>query len=165
MNSSCHVSDLFYYPVKSFKGISIDATLVDGFGICNDRRFMLVNDEGKFITQRTHPQLSQLNASVLQSPSNSIVSLSIFSDAIGVMNFDIKEFSSSTNSHSKVVIWNDSVSAVVLKNKHTKRLSEFLNVNVRLAYMPESSFRLVDRQYFSEDKRVGFADGYPFLLT
>lgn len=165
MNSSCHVSALFYYPVKSFKGISVDTALIDDFGICNDRRFMLVNDDDKFITQRTHPQLSQLSASVVLSPSNSILSLSIFSDAIGVMSFDIKEFRSSTNSHSKVVIWNDSVTAVILKNKHTEYLSEFLNMNVRLAYMPESSFRQVDRQYFSQDQRVGFADGYPFLLT
>lgn len=165
MNSSCYVSDLFYYPIKSFKGISVDSALVDDFGICNDRRFMLVNDEGMFITQRTHPQLSQLSASLKQSPSNSILSLTIFSGDMGVLNFDIEEFRRLSENQSKVVIWNDSVAAIVLKNKQTERLSEFLDINVRLGYMPDSSFRQVDRQYFSEDKRVSFADGYPFLLT
>lgn len=145
--------------------MSVDTALVDDFGICNDRRFMLVNDDGEFITQRTHPELSKLGASLTLSPNNSIVSLAIFSDDIGVLNFDIKEFGSSANSHSKVVIWNDSVAAAILKNKHTECLSKFLNVNVRLAYMPDTSFRQVDRQYFSENQRVSFADGYPLLLT
>ena len=165
MNSSCYVSALFYYPVKSFKGITIDRALVDDFGIANDRRFMLVSDDNKFITQRTHPQLSQLNVSLEQSLDKKHLSLNIFSDATGLLAFDIAEFTSRKNCHLQVSIWNDSVAAVVLKNKHTERLSEFLNLNVRLAYMPDSSFRQVDRQYFSEDKRVSFADGYPFLLT
>jgi hypothetical protein len=165
MNSSCYVSDLFYYPVKSFKGISLDQAQVDDFGICNDRRFMLVNDDNKFISQRTYPQLSQLNASLDLTSGNAISSLNIFSDTIGNLYFDINEFTHSSNKLSSVLIWNDSIEAYILKNQYTERLSDFLGTNVRLAYMPSSSFRQIDRDFFSEDKRVSFADGYPFLLT
>ena len=62
-------------------------------------------------------------------------------------------------------VWGDSVVSRVLNAQHTEKISNFLGVNARLAFMPDSSFRQIDRQFFSEDKRVSFADGYPFLLT
>lgn len=165
MSSSCYVSDLFFYPVKSCKGIRLDRAVLDEFGICHDRRFMFVDDNHKFITQRSHPQLSQLQASLKLSPNNSILTLIISSDEVGELVFELQEFECAVNGLSKVVVWNDTVSAYILKNQYTQRISEFLNTNVSLAYMPESTFRQVDREYFSEDKRVSFADGYPFLLT
>lgn len=165
MTGSCYVSDLFYYPVKSLKGINVDTAKLDSFGISNDRRFMLINDENKFVTQRTHPQISQLDVSLNLSVYNIIETVNIFTESTGVLSFGIELFDDLSAKQVKVVVWNDSVDAVVLRNKDTERLSEFLGLSVRLAYMPESSFRQIDRQYFSEDKRVSFADGYPLLLT
>lgn len=165
MSRSCYVSELLFYPVKSFKGISIEKALVDDFGISYDRRFMLINDKNEFITQRTHPKLSQLSASLVSSEYGSISSLTIFSEEIGMLVFDLEEFKNAANALSKVVIWGETVNALVLKNRLTQHLSDFLNIQVSLAYMPDSSFRQVDRGYFPKDKRVSFADGYPFLLA
>ncbi|MFT6906974.1 MAG: hypothetical protein ACJAS1_003647 [Oleiphilaceae bacterium] len=165
MTSSCFVSGLYYYPVKSLRGISLDQAEIDDFGFRNDRRFMLIDDKNQFVTQRTHPQLSLLSVTVTTSKSNEFDSLNISSESLGHLYFNMDQFRRFDVDISNVIVWNDSVEAVILKNKETQCLSEFLGLHVRLAYMSGSSFRQIDRQYYSEDKRVSFADGYPFLLT
>tara|TARA_R110001592_G_scaffold1470_2_gene8816 strand:+ start:10430 stop:11263 length:834 start_codon:yes stop_codon:yes gene_type:complete len=165
MNSSCYVSELFYYPVKSLKGICLEKAEIDDFGMRNDRRFMLIDDKNKFVTQRTHPQLSQLNVGLTHSATDVLDSISIYGHSIARLNFNMDQFTGSEASMSKVTVWSDSVEACILENNETQCLSEFLGLNVKLAYMPSTSFRQIDRQYCSEDKRVSFADGYPFLLT
>tara|TARA_R110001592_G_scaffold171325_1_gene409604 strand:- start:4684 stop:5514 length:831 start_codon:yes stop_codon:yes gene_type:complete len=164
MSSSCYVSGLYYYPVKSLKGISLESAEIDEFGIRYDRRFMLIDDKHKFVTQRTHPLLSQLSVTTSLSSSNDLNTINIHSKSFGILSFNMNQFSLDADI-TNVVVWGDSVEAVVLKNKETQCLSEFLGLNVRIVYMPASSFRQIDRQYYSEDKRVSFADGYPFLLT
>ena len=47
-----HVSDLFIYPLKSARGIRLDASAIDAFGLPGDRRAMVVDNTGRFITQR-----------------------------------------------------------------------------------------------------------------
>ena len=74
-------------------------------------------------------------------------------------------FEEDVSNFCEVSVWSDVVSSKVLDPIYTKKISDFLGVRVRLSFMPDSSFRQIDREFFSEDKRVSFADGYPFLLT
>jgi uncharacterized protein YcbX len=46
------VTSLFYYPVKSCRGIALDTATLDRRGIVDDRRFMIVDEWGRFVTQR-----------------------------------------------------------------------------------------------------------------
>lgn len=55
-----HVSGLFIYPVKSCRGISLTESPLDSLGLASDRRFLIVDDEGILITQRTHLALLQI---------------------------------------------------------------------------------------------------------
>ena len=152
MSSSCYVSGLYYYPVKSLKGISLESAEIDEFGIRYDRRFMLIDDKHKFVTQRTHPLLSQLSVTTSLSSSNDLNTINIHSKSFGILSFNMNQFSLDADI-TNVVVWGDSVEAVVLKNKETQCLSEFLGLNVRIVYMPASSFRQIDRQYYAEDNR------------
>ena len=52
------VSALNIYPVKGLKGIALREARCTGLGIEHDRRWMLVDPEGEFITQREHPQMA-----------------------------------------------------------------------------------------------------------
>lgn len=165
MSSSCFISDIYFYPIKSLKGVRLNSANITDFGIENDRRFMLINSENKFLTQRTLPLLSQLNVTIDQSTHNTFDSIDISSKELGNVTFNAADFINKSCELVKVSIWSDIVDAIIVENKQTEILSNFLNEKVRLAYMPDSSFRQVDRQYFSEDQRVSFADGYPFLLT
>lgn len=167
MTSACHVSGLLTYPVKSLGGISKDECYIDDFGFAYDRRFMLIDDNNKFVTQRTHPKLALLVVNEVLASDGSLSAFEISSEQAPFPRiiFPMSLYEEKAAYVCQVVVWGDSVSAKVLDSTHTKNISEFLGLNVCLAFMPTSSFRQVDRQFFSEDKRVSFADGYPFLLT
>ena len=50
------LSALNIYPLKSASGISLIKTEMEQRGLPHDRRWMVVNDSGQFMTQRTVPR-------------------------------------------------------------------------------------------------------------
>jgi uncharacterized protein len=58
------LSALFVYPIKSLAGVALAESLVFSGGLLNDRRFMLVETDGRFITQRSDPSLARLRIAV-----------------------------------------------------------------------------------------------------
>lgn len=148
------VAALNIHPVKSFKGISVQSARVDDFGLERDRRWMLVDEYGKFVSQRRHPRMALLRARV--------------SDVGQVLiTIEGEEYSLQACSSRKVevTVWSDS--CLAWQNSDAKlddRLSAFLGLQVRLVYMPDDTYRQVDRSFFAGDQRVGFTDGYPILL-
>jgi uncharacterized protein YcbX len=57
-----HLSGLFIYPVKGLRGFAVDSAAVDALGLVGDRRFLVVDDTGQFLTQRTLPRMAQVTA-------------------------------------------------------------------------------------------------------
>jgi uncharacterized protein YcbX len=57
-----HLSAIHLHPVKSLRALSVQSALVDRDGIVGDRRFMVVDPSGMFMTQRTHPRMAQVGA-------------------------------------------------------------------------------------------------------
>ena len=56
------VTALFTYPVKSLRGSAVPFACIDSLGFVGDRRFLVVDETGTFITQRTVPRMSLVNA-------------------------------------------------------------------------------------------------------
>lgn len=56
-----HVSGLFLYPVKSLHGFSVSRAEVDQLGLIGDRRFLLVDETGGFLTQRQLPRMALIS--------------------------------------------------------------------------------------------------------
>ena len=57
------LSSIYRFPLKSGKGESLSQVRLDTLGVEGDRRWMLVDEaSGRFLTQRTHPHMSQLSA-------------------------------------------------------------------------------------------------------
>src|SRR5687768_4492989 len=52
------------YPIKSARGISIDESEVDGFGLRYDRRWLVTDQSGEFLSQRSHPRLALVTPSI-----------------------------------------------------------------------------------------------------
>ena len=152
--SSITLSAINKYPVKSLKAVSLLSASIDDFGIVNDRRWMLVDDNGEFITQRKCPVIGTISVEdhddFLQFYHTSASSLEVPVDA----------FISSVT----VVVWNDEVHALKAENKVNEWFSRILGKKATLVYMPASAFRQVDRKFANYDQRVSFADGFPFLL-
>ena len=58
------VAELYYYPVKSCRAVSLNEATVDSFGFENDRRFMFVRGNGRFLSQRQEPRLATIKATI-----------------------------------------------------------------------------------------------------
>ena len=148
-----HIHSLFLYPVKSLAGFPVERMVFDGFGPVGDRRWMVVDDAGRFVTQRQYPQL----ALVATGLNERGVTVQI-PDAGG---FEL--YASATR--CTVDVWGDQVEALVAGDEVNHALSEFCGRSMRLVYMPDDSFRQIDPSRVPESRRVGFADGFPLLVT
>lgn len=56
------LASLHRYPVKSCRGIDLDAAHLGRHGLQHDRAWLMVDERDRFLTQRTHPSLARLEA-------------------------------------------------------------------------------------------------------
>lgn len=147
------VHSLFVYPVKSLSGIEVQSFDTDDFGPVGDRRWMIVDDDNRFVTQREHPELARVSTALRRG--------NVVIDIPGEGEFSL----AATEAEVRVLVWRDWVKAVIGQSGANEALSRFCSKSVRLVYMPDSSFRRVDAGRVDEYRRVGFADGFPFLVT
>jgi len=61
------ISEINIYPIKSLSGISLENSIVENRGLQFDRRWMLVNKENKFLTQREFPKMAALKVEIVES--------------------------------------------------------------------------------------------------
>jgi uncharacterized protein YcbX len=150
------VSELNVYPVKGCRGSSLREAQVGARGIVGDRSYMLVDDDGSFITQRSHPRMALIEPRFAES------SLSLAAPGRDTLSIPVLTHAE----HRMVTVWRDSCQAVDQGDAAAEWATSFLGTHCRLVRMAEDFVRLVDREYaVSERDEVGFADGYPFLLT
>lgn len=174
--SKVKVIGLFVYPVKGMRGNSLAVSLVDATGPLGDRRLMVVDENGKFVTQRECPRLATMTARY--ELRNNMVHLRLSAHgseqrpggehgAIGVVS---APYLNSRDRPVTVTVWGDTVEAYSVDDREDgidDRLSMVLERRVRLVYLPDSTLRPARGQLDGATDAVltSFADGYPFLLT
>jgi len=150
------LSAIYYYPVKSLAGIQTSQAQVTQRGFMHDRRWMLIDESGRFITQRQHPRL----ALVKVFPTGS--RWQIHAPDEPDLQIELPESDAPTQS---VIVWQDTVEAQISGTAAAEWFSRFTGIaGVQLVYMPETSSRRVDQKYAANNEIVSFADGFPFLL-
>ncbi len=154
------VSKLWVYPLKSASGIRLDQAEVDARGFALDRRWMLVDAKGGFITQRKHPRLALIGCAM--SGENLVLTRPDGSALEVPLRLAVR---ASVTESIQVRIWGSECRALRVGQQADGWFSEFLGVECRLVFMPESTRRRVDSESGSDDDIVSFADGYPFLLV
>ena len=145
------ISSLHIYPVKSGRGIDLETSAVEARGLVGDRRWMIVDEHGIFITQRSHPKLAQLIA----LPRADGLELKL-----GAQNILVKQ---PIQTRANVQVWSSHVDALICDDNVNSALSEWLGENLSLAYMDDNADRQTDSEW--DDGPVSFADGYPILIT
>jgi hypothetical protein len=144
------------YPIKSCAGIDHDTALAEARGFQGDRRFMIVDRDGKFITQRTDPNLARVK---LKNESSGLrVSAQGFSDLHVPFDFD-------KDTKKAVEVWSSTLEAWDCGEAVADWFSRFLTRPVRLVGMDADIQRKRTSTVNAEDFEVSFADGYPYLLT
>lgn len=150
------IVDLIVYPIKSMGGISLTHARLEARGIAFDRRWMLVDDKGAFISQRIHPELA------LFQPSLNDNELNIINQNSGNL---ISIPYETSGEKIEVEVWHEKMQAIEVSTETSEWFTTELGTPVRLVFMPETTIRKVDEQYAKHGEVVGFADGYPLLIV
>lgn len=151
-----HVSQLFYFPVKSLKGSELASMSIDEFGPQWDRRFILVEKTGRFVTQRQSPKMGQISTHII----NNTLVLKYGQDE---RSLDLNDVNS-IEQYMDVKVWDDEVRARFIQGEINTWLSEILNRDVSLCYMGDDTYRQVDLEFAQDGDRASFSDGFPFLI-
>ena len=151
-----HLSGLFVYPIKACGGIALERAEVVERGLAFDRRYMIVDRTGMFVTQRQVPKLCLAKTAL---DGESIVVTAPGAQALEVS----RPLESSGAERQTYQVWGHFGSA--LRHAEGSRwFSDFLNDEVSLVYMPDSERREVNPERARPGDIVSFADGYPMLL-
>lgn len=155
------LSEIFIYPIKSLGGISLQESFVELRGLKFDRRFMIVDSNGVFITQRKYPQMALLKTEIVNDEL--IVYHLKYNQSITIP-LEVNEYNK--NKKLSVIIWDDKCEAIVVSDEADRFFSDLIGIKCHLVYMSEDEKRVVDpeRKYVKDDHLVSFADGYPFLI-
>lgn len=149
--NSMFVEALWIYPVKSCAGIRVQAAQVAERGFRGDRRWMIVDEAGRHLTQREFPSMALIKPELVQGglrfAGGPQVSAEQTRQAVGV------------------TVWGDPVEARPAPELVNQWLSDTMGASVRLVYMPDTSVRPVDPDFGRPGDAVSFADGYPYLVT
>ena len=152
------IKSLHIYPIKSLGGIELNSSPVERRGLQYDRRWMLIETSGRFISQRENPKLALIEPDI---EGNNM----LLQDKSGLMEPLSFSLSEPTSEAKKVTIWDDECWAKPLENRVNLWFSKFMNRPVELVYMHEASERIADQRYAHKaDDIVSFADGYPILV-
>ncbi|MEE4661659.1 MAG: MOSC N-terminal beta barrel domain-containing protein, partial [Halieaceae bacterium] len=148
------VQSLHIYPVKSAQAVTLESSALDRFGLVGDRRWMLTDAEGRFVTQRDMPQLTELQVQLVAdglvlSRADARIAVPVPKQATRV----------------PVTVWGDTVSAADAGDAVAHWLATVFRRTLRLVYMPVDSHRAVDPDYARSGETVSFADGFPLLLV
>ena len=149
------LSGLHVYPIKSCGGITVEEWEVDERGLRHDRRWMLVDETGCFLSQRELPRMALIKVR--------LASDGLIVDAPGMSSLNVP-FRPPNGRLLLASVWDDLVECLTVSDAADRWFSRFLGVGCRLVYLPEESVRPVDPAYGGPGDRVGLADGFPFLL-
>ena len=153
------VKALYRYPVKSLGGERLEAALPLERGFEDDRRWMLVDARGKFITQRNHAELARYRAEIVGPTGIRIIRI-----ADNLVVFETEQARPREAPDTQVTVWDDTFLANQVRTDD--RFGELIGLpGARLVYMNDRAQRRVDPRYAHNAETVSFADGYPYLIT
>jgi uncharacterized protein YcbX len=152
------LSQLYIYPIKSLGGIALNGANVTSRGLQYDRRYMLVDDNNSFITQRVQPGMALFQTAIEEGKiivwHKSNIAEKLYFPLVPELSAAI----------TMVNIWDDFCEAQYVSHEADKWFSKMLDFSCRLVYMPESTERKVDSSYAIDNDISSFADDYHILL-
>jgi uncharacterized protein YcbX len=154
------LSEIWVYPVKSLGGISLQEAQVTDRGLELDRRWLLVDDSGRFLSQREYPALALFKPEIM----GDFLRIT-HRELLESIDIPLRPVFSDVVSKIEVTVWDDTIDAFEVSATTTDWFTKVLGFSVRLVYMPEESERKLDPDYaISGDEKNSFSDAYPFLV-
>lgn len=169
---SARILSLHIYPIKSCAGIDLAESPIDRAGLAHDRRWMLISEDGQFMTQRQWPAMAlirtAITADTLRLSAPGMADLDIALDGSGV-----------EPGAAPVAVWSDTISAQRESAAVGLWFSEFLKTPCRLYKVDPAAQRNAKPDWvtrwldahpdladaFGGEHYFGFADGFPLLIA
>ena len=145
------------YPLKAAGGHALREAVVEPWGLAGDRRWVLIDENHKVVTQRPQPRMAL--SAVEQGPDGGILLSAPGREPLAV---HVPEPTGTTT----VEIWNDKVEGVAADASAHAWFSDYLGLGVRLVHLDDPAVRRpIDPEFAWPGETVSFADGYPLLLN
>jgi hypothetical protein len=153
------LASIHIYPVKAGRAIDLAEAEVEPCGLEGDRRWLVTDPDGQFITQRAEPTLALVGACYdaagnlhLSAPGQPPLPVAAPAEARGAEMLWVS-------------VWQSKVRAAAAGDHADAWFSGYLGRPVRLVHLDDPTRRQVDPEFGVPEDRVSFADGYPLLLT
>lgn len=148
------VNSLYIYPIKSTAGICLPKAQVEELGLAFDRRFVVSDPAGQFITARTEPRLCLVQTTLTEQ------GLVLSAPNMPALTLLYEKFS---HQYQKVTVWGDEIAGQLCCNIANVWFSDYLQRPCVLLFFGQDSYR--ERKVNTDKARkLAFADGYPLLL-
>jgi hypothetical protein len=152
---SITLSAITVYPIKGCGGVDLTQAELEPRGLRYDRRWMVVDENRQFVTQRDFPRMT-------------LIAVTLASECLRVEAPGMPQLSvpleTTSDEHVDVHVWSDTVKAVSVGKEAAEWFSTFLGTSCTLVAMTGSSLRRVDTRYARNGEVVSFADAFPLLL-
>lgn len=150
------VTEINIFPVKGLGGISQPRASLTTRGLRYDRRFMIVDADHEFVSQREIPRMATIWTDLVGGE------LEFAAADREPIRVDAEPRALPTRS---VRVWSSTVQAHTVSADADEWLSDALGFDARLVYMPDTAERRCNPEYAKNNEIVSFADGYPVLIT
>lgn len=149
-----YLSGIYIYPVKSMQGISLESVRTEDKGFPFDRRWMLVDEAGRFLSQRRLPELATFSVRIDGDQL-------IVSHKGDDLTIPVK---TETRGNIKVRLHKSRFHAPIADQKYNNWLSAHLGMPCFLIVTDNTVERTVSEKYSLNNDPVSFADGFPYLI-
>ncbi|WP_205512350.1 MOSC domain-containing protein [Longitalea arenae] len=151
------VSELYIYPIKSLGGIAVNSAILTDRGFAYDRRWMLVDENDRFLSQREVSSMALLKVAL------SGEGLLVKNTAVASTEY-LVPFEPANSETITVTVWSNHCRAQRVSEAADAWFSEQLGLRCKLVYMTDSTRRYVDGRYARNKEITSFSDAYPLLL-
>ncbi len=152
------ISELWIYPIKSLGGIRLQEAQLSPRGLQWDRRWMLLDADGNFLTQRQFAEMALLDVSLHAH------TLQVRHRKKNLLPLEIPLHMTDPGEQVQAPIWDDNTLAWYVGAQYDQWFSNALEQPCRLVYMPDESERITTGKWSGNQQKMSFADGYPALL-
>ncbi|MFD8235969.1 MOSC domain-containing protein [Streptomyces sp. NPDC059696] len=155
---NAHLHSIHVHPVKAARGLAPREAVVEPWGLAGDRRWVLIDDGGKVVTQRRHPHITRAAAELL--PGGGV---RLSAPGMPALPVPVPRHSATV----PVDIFGDTVEAVPAEDEAAHAwCSSYLGAGARLVYLDDPATRRpLAPEHAHAGETVSFADAVPLLLT
>ena len=143
------LSGLNIYPVKALGGIALQNSYATDIGLAYDRRWMIVDIDGKFITQREFPILSQVSTSL----SSNTLTCSFLNEVPENIQIHLDTI---LKESKEVQVWKSKLKAQILSPAINQWFSSILKKQCFVVYMANKKSRLRNFDHAPYSSHVSF---------